>query len=171
MGEKQTPCGGITGFMKVFFIRAASHRYLSLIFRLYIAGLFITADMYKITYSAELAETIASHQMAPYWGVNLMAVVLPWIELICGVALILGIRARAAAFIIAGLMLMFTIGIAINLLWDSPISCGCFSTLGDAISWKTLMRDIIWLAMTAHIFFFDKAFHLENRYAFRLKEI
>lgn len=171
MGEKPISSGGIAGFMKEFIRRAATHRYVALVFRIYIAGLFVHAAMYKINYTAEFAETIASYRMMPYWGVNLMAVVLPWVELICGVTLFLGIRARAATIIIGGLMLIFTIGISVNLLRDSPISCGCFSTLGDTISWKTLVRDLIWLSMCAHIFFFDKAFHLENRYAFRLKEI
>lgn len=153
------------------FLKFFTHRYLALAFRLYIAGLFIYAGMYKINYTAEFAETIASYRMIPYWGVNLMAVILPWIELVCGILLAAGVRARSAALIIGSMMLVFTIGIAINLLRGSPISCGCFSTLEDPISWQTLVRDLIWLAMIVHILFFDKAFHLEKRYAFRIEEI
>jgi hypothetical protein len=148
-----------------------TNQYLALIFRLYIGGLFIYASMYKINYTAEFAETIVSYQMVPYWGVNLMAVFLPWVELIAGILLVAGIRVRSSAMIIGFLMLVFTVGIAVNLLKDSPISCGCFHTVGEKISWRTLVRDFIWVLMTIHIFLYDRAFHLEKKFSLNIKEI
>ncbi len=141
----------------------ATHRYLALILRLYIAGMFIYAGMYKINYAAEFAETIASYRMVPYWGVHFMAVTLPWIELICGIMLVCGIRVRSCIVVIGILLMMFTIGIAVNLLRGAPISCGCFQTLEDAISWRTLARDLIWVAMTVHVFFYDRVLRLERK--------
>lgn len=140
-----------------------THPYLALVLRLYIAALFIYAGMNKINYTAEFAETIASYRMVPYWGVNGFAVALPWVELICGMLLICGIRVRSTIFVTGSLLVMFTIGIVFNLIWEAPIDCGCFHTLGDAISWKTLVRDLIWVAMTVHVFFYDKIFHLERK--------
>lgn len=140
-----------------------THPYLALVLRFYIAGLFIYAGMTKINYTAEFAETIASYRMAPYWGVNALAVTLPWIELICGMLLICGIRVRSTIVVTGTLLLVFTIGIAINLIWKAPIDCGCFHTLGETISWKTLVRDVIWVAMTVHVFFFDSIFRLERK--------
>lgn len=127
--------------------------------------------MYKINYTAEFAETIASYQIVPYWGVNILAVVFPWVELICGILLVSGIRARSATMILGFLLFIFTLGIFINLLRDSPISCGCFHTVGESISWKTFGRDVIWLIMAIHIFFYDGAFQFEQKIAFILKEI
>jgi len=155
----------------LFAKKTFTHRYLALILRLCIGGIFIYASMYKINYPGEFAETIAGYQIVPYWAVNISAVVLPWVELISGVLLITGIRARSAAVTIGLLLIMFAIAMFINLMRDAPISCGCFHAIGEKISWWTLVRDIIWVIMTIHILLFDRAFHLEKRFSLILKEI
>jgi len=149
--------------MTTAFKRIVTHPFVALILRLYIAGLFIYAGMVKINYTAEFSETIASYRMVPYWGVNAMAIMMPWIELVSGVLLLCGIRVRSAIVVVGSLLMMFTAGIAINLIWKAPIDCGCFHTLGDTINWKTLVRDLIWVAMAAHVFFFDRYFRLESK--------
>ncbi|UCH71318.1 MAG: DoxX family protein, partial [Candidatus Bathyarchaeota archaeon] len=69
----------------IFFAKKfLTHRYFALALRLYIGGLIIYASMYKINYPAEFAEAVASYQIVPYWAVNIVAVVLPWVELISG---------------------------------------------------------------------------------------
>jgi len=154
-----------------FIKKILTHPYLALIFRLYIGGLFIYASMYKINYTAEFAETIASYGLVPYWTVNILAVVLPWVELVSGILLLIGVRARSATVIILTMLVLFTASITISLLRGDPISCGCFHTIGEKISWWTLLRDFLWLAMGVHIFFYDRAFHLERRFSWILKEV
>jgi len=154
-----------------FIKKILTHPYLALIFRLYIGGLFIYASMYKINYTAEFAETIASYGLVPYWTVNILAVVLPWVELVSGILLLIGVRARSATVIILTMLVLFTASITISLLRGDPISCGCFHTIGEKISWWTLLRDFLWLVMGVHIFFYDRAFHLERRFSWILKEV
>lgn len=148
-----------------------THPLLALAFRLYIGGLFVHAAMYKINYSAEFASTIASYRMVPWWGVNLMAVFMPWLELVAAVMLLAGFRLKASATVIAGLLVVFTVGILVNLLRGSTISCGCFHTIEDAISWWTVLRDLCWLAMTMHVYFFDRLFQVDRAVMRDLKEI
>lgn len=154
-----------------FAKRIFTHRYLALALRLYIGGLFVYASMYKINYPAEFAEAIAGYQMVPYWAVNIFAIVVPWVELISGVLLIAGIRARSATVIIGFFMTMFTIAVFVNLVRDAPITCGCFQAIGEPLSWWTLARDMIWIFMAVHVFLFDRALHLEDRFSLILKEI
>ncbi|WP_419660190.1 DoxX family protein [Desulfosarcina variabilis str. Montpellier] len=149
--------------MMATFKRMLTHPLVALILRLYLAGLFIYAGMVKINYTAEFAETIASYRMVPHWAVNAMAVAMPWVELVSGILLLCGIRVRSAIVVIGTLLIMFTAGIAVNLIWKAPIDCGCFHTLGDSISWKTLVRDLIWVVMAVHVFFYDRYFHLEYK--------
>lgn len=148
-----------------------THPLLALVFRLYLGGLFVYAAMYKINFTAEFASTIASYQIVPYFAVNSMAVFLPWMELLCGLMLIVGLRARAATLIIGGLLVLFTVAIVVTLLRDLPISCGCFHTVDDPISWWTVARDLTWVAMAAHVYCFDRLFQLDQLFFQKLKDV
>jgi len=144
--------------------------WLALAFRLYIGGVFVFASMNKVIYPAEFAETIASYQILPYWSVNAAAAVLPWLEMVCGVLLFLGVRVKAAALLIAAMLGVFTVAIAVNLARGTPIGCGCFSSLEDEMSLMTLVRDIVWLAMTLHIYRFDARLQLERSFMVAFQE-
>lgn len=148
-----------------------THPYLVLAVRLYIGGLFIYASMYKINYAGEFAETIASYQLVPYWAVNLMALVMPWAELICGLFLVIGFRIKSAAAVTMGLLALFSVAIGISLIRDLPIGCGCFHALGEQMSWKTFMRDLIWLLMAAYIYAFDSALQIEKNFLLTFRDV
>jgi putative oxidoreductase len=130
--------------------------YLSLVLRLYIGYVFIHASASKIHYPAEFAESLAAYQILPYWSVNFMALVMPWLELTCGLFLILGLRTKVVTSIIASLLVVFTIAILLNVIKGAPISCGCFENVDHPIGWQDIARDIGWLVLTLQIFFFDK---------------
>jgi putative oxidoreductase len=130
--------------------------YLSLIFRIYIGWIFIDASLSKILDPALFAENVANYRLIPYYGLNLVAIVLPWMELVCGFYLILGIRTKAAASVIGGLLFLFTVFVIINIFRGANMNCGCFDTVGEPIGWKKVATNMTWLAMTIQVYFFDK---------------
>lgn len=157
--------------MKKGLWRDVLGRWLALAFRLYLGGVFVYASVYKIGYAAEFAETVASYQIVPALAVNSVALVLPWLELICGALLMAGVRVRTVSAMIGGLLVVFCVAVLVNLLRETPIDCGCFHTIDEAMTWMTLVRDLIWLGMAVHIFWFDSPLALERRYEAPLKEM
>ncbi len=150
--------------------RIITHRYVALVLRIYLGGIFIYASMYKISYPLEFAENIASYQIVPYWAVNLMAIVMPWTELICGILLVVGLRSKSAVCMIGGMLVLFIVAISLTLLRGIPIGCGCFHSLEEPMTWTTLVRDFVWLAMAVHVYYYDSALQLERRFLIRIKD-
>jgi uncharacterized membrane protein YphA (DoxX/SURF4 family) len=151
--------------------RLLAHPWLGLALRLYVGAVFVAASTYKIIYPAEFAETLASYQVAPHWSVPLLALAMPWTELVCGLMLMLGLRTKAAAAVIGALLVLFCAVILAALLRDIPIGCGCFSSLEEPLGWGTLARDLLWLAMTVQIYRFPSALQLESRLLTALQEL
>jgi putative oxidoreductase len=130
--------------------------YLSLILRIYIGWVFIDASLSKIPDPALFAENVANYRVIPYYGLYLVAIVLPWLELVAGFYLIIGIRTKAAASAVGGLLILFTVFVIINIFRGVNMNCGCFDTVEEPIGWAKVATNLGWLSMTIQIFFFDK---------------
>ena len=113
--------------------------------RLGLAAVFIVAAVPKIAAPDLFAGAIFNYQMLPPWGVNVVALVLPWFELFVGCCLALGIWSRASALLVAGMMVAFTGAFAIAKARGLDIACGCFE-VGQAqepssVGW-VVVRDL-----------------------------
>ena len=93
---------------------------------------FAVAGLAKIGNPAAFAEDIHNFRMIPVALENLVAVALPWIEIVAAVALVLGVRARPAAVLSAGLMAVFTVAVIVAMGRGLDIECGCFGTSDGA---------------------------------------
>jgi uncharacterized membrane protein YphA (DoxX/SURF4 family) len=88
--------------------------------------IFVAAALPKIVDPPSFAHMIYNYRIVPGALVNLMGLTMPWIELLSGLALILGIWKEMARTLIGAMLLTFIIAIGINLARHNAIDCGCF---------------------------------------------
>jgi len=134
------------------------HPALALAARLYLGGVFVYAAWHKIVSPADFAVDVATYRMLPLAAINLFALVLPWVEIIAGGMLLVGLRTRAAALLVAGMMAMFIVALAVALARGLDMSCGCFAaqSSADPISGWTMARDGGWLALALYVLLVDR---------------
>jgi len=122
--------------------------------RLAVAAIFLVACIAKIRDPAAFALAVHRYRILPGEAVNFIAIWLPWLELLSGLAVLAGpARFRAAgAFFITGMLAVFTAAISLNLIRGIEASCGCFTTRADAAvsdGWNLLRNGaLLWLSGT-----------------------
>ena len=141
------------------FMQHPAHSIIALLVRFYLAWVFISACLHKLADPTSFAIDIATYQMLPLVFINPLAIILPYVELGTGIMLITGTKARAAALMVCGMMLMFMVALSHALIHGLSISCGCFASNAaagsDPISWLTMMRDSAWLLLALYVVIFD----------------
>lgn len=137
----------------------SGHRYIALLARLYLGSVFIFASIHKIAYPDAFAMDVATYNILPLSLINIMAICLPWIEIIAGFCMVAGVKSKGAAWLIIGMMVMFIVALLIALHNGLDMSCGCFASSsiqeGDEISHMTILRDAGWLFLGVYILGFD----------------
>jgi uncharacterized membrane protein YphA (DoxX/SURF4 family) len=93
-----------------------------------LAAVFVVAAVSKIADPPGFAHQLHNYRLLPAYALNAFALVLPWLELLAGLALFVGLWRRTAAGIIAALLVVFTLALGVNLARHHPIDCSCFST-------------------------------------------
>jgi len=105
---------------------ALAHPWLTIRVQLALGIFFVVASLPKLGDPPSFAHMVYNYRIVPGALINLMALTMPWLELLCGLALILGIWKDAARTLIALLLLVFIVAISINLMRNNAIDCGCF---------------------------------------------
>ncbi|MCU0643046.1 MAG: DoxX family membrane protein [bacterium] len=118
---------------------------LFLIVRWLIAAIFIFAGITKILNPENFARDIDNYRMLPYLLVTIMAIILPWLEILCGIFLIIGKWEKGAAFMLLILTMMFLIAMSSAIFRGLDITCGCFAMTaeGTKVGMTRLIQDSI----------------------------
>ncbi len=88
----------------------------------------LTAALAKLVDVGSLAQQVHNFRLVPLASENLLAMIVPWIELLAGLSLVLGIRARSGAWVGTALMAVFTVAVALAMARGLNFECGCFGT-------------------------------------------
>ncbi|MEX1140498.1 MAG: MauE/DoxX family redox-associated membrane protein [Bacteroidota bacterium] len=136
--------------MKAFF----SNEYNVLTARIFLGTLLVVASADKIADPAAFARSIEDYQLISGTAAMVAATIIPWMEMLCGLALIAGVVVQASALLTGALLLAFTIAVISALVRGLDISCGCF-TQDPAVSrigWLKIGENVILIAVTAFLY-------------------
>ena len=99
--------------------------------RLVIGAVLIYASVSKILHPAQFADAVANYRVLPTALVSWTAIVLPWLELITGACLILGVAVTSAALVSLVMFTVFAGALVSVQARHLDIACGCFNVSGS----------------------------------------
>jgi uncharacterized membrane protein YphA (DoxX/SURF4 family) len=138
-------------------MRAMPAKFLGLSLRVALGAVFVFAGSIKILNPELFANEIYEYKILTgplHPLINVVAVTLPWIELVAGLLLITGMFVRASALVAMCMSIVFFFAIASVLARGLKITCGCFGTVGESfVGPHNLAIDFVLLAVAGWLMF------------------
>jgi uncharacterized membrane protein YphA (DoxX/SURF4 family) len=123
-----------------------------LVVRVVLGGIFVVAGASKVGHAAEFAQQIAAFRLLPQPVIAPMALVLPFLEIMLGGYLVVGLFTRAAAWVAALLLLVFDGAIASAVVRGMTLNCGCFGTHDTTVTtWAEVARDAVFVLLAVFV--------------------
>ena len=126
------------------------NRHVILVFRLILAAFFLVSSYGKLVdierYSVD---AVYNFGVLPMVLARPFGLIMPFIELLCGLGVLSGVLTRLSALGIALMSLSFFIAKAVVLFQGRSIECGCFGAVIDTLASVTIFMDfpIMFLAL------------------------
>jgi uncharacterized membrane protein YphA (DoxX/SURF4 family) len=137
--------------VKKFF----SHPYTILVARVFIGLLFVFSSLDKIVDPSAFARSVTNYGLLPPSIPAIIATIMPWVELLCGFAVLFGVFLRGSSLLLSAMVVIFTGAVMSALLRGLDISCGCFTqdpTAGH-IGWTKVLQNTALFALTLFLYF------------------
>ncbi len=127
---------------------------------LVLGAVFVYASLDKIAKPLDFARILYHYQVIgpsatiPPLVPNLVAVMLPWVELVAGLLLIVGVLRREAAAVVGVMLILFLTAVGSALYRGIDIeNCGCFTLRGEGrrAGLLLIVSDLAFLAGAAFL--------------------
>jgi uncharacterized membrane protein YphA (DoxX/SURF4 family) len=96
--------------------------------RIATGALMLAAALSKIGESAEFVRQIHHLRFAPFGLENLIAITVPWVELVAALAILSGVEPRGGTVLAAGFLALFVVVVIAAMARRLDVECGCFGT-------------------------------------------
>ncbi|MBW1678539.1 MAG: DoxX family membrane protein [Deltaproteobacteria bacterium] len=134
-----------------------THPYTALLCRIVLGVGFIYSSWDKILHPEQFAQSVLNYRVLPPESVNLLAIILPWLEIVCGIFLLLGLFTGGSILVIIFMVTVFLVAIGSALIRGIDISCGCFPSNGaHGINILYLLRDMTIFAFAIQVLRYDR---------------
>jgi len=128
-------------------------RRVTLVLRWGAGALLVWASRERLFDPQPLADAIDDYRLLPLEAVNILAVVLPWVELVTGLCLIAGLATSGAGLMTTALAVVYVGAMTSALARGLDIGCGCFGGRGETLSWTDLWLRLALFAAGVQITF------------------
>jgi uncharacterized membrane protein YphA (DoxX/SURF4 family) len=132
-----------------------SHPYIILVSRVFIGLLFVFSSLDKIVDPSAFARSVTNYGILPPSIPVIVATILPWVELLCGFAVLFGVFLRGSSLLLSTMIALFTLAVISALLRGLDISCGCFTQDQAAghIGWTKVTENTGLFVLTLILYF------------------
>lgn len=130
---------------------------LTTIARLIVGYIFLSYGIGKIANPTLFVTEISNYDLVPNFTLNMIAIVLPWIETICGILLITGVKVKANSIITASMMFVFVVAVITAIARGLDINCGCSSTNPQKVGYPKLLENMLLLGLSIFNIYFPKS--------------
>lgn len=121
---------------------ALTHPWLTVRVQIALGVIFVVAALPKLGDPPSFAHMIYNYRLVPGGLVNISALIMPWLEVLCGIALILGVWTRPARDLVAFMLIVFIVAISVNLFRGNAIDCGCFNVADAGKTYEQRINDM-----------------------------
>ena len=127
--------------------------YLILSIRCLLGHVFIYASYDKILDPEKFARDIANYHIIPFGLENSIAIILPWLELLIGMGIILGIFLDGSVVLSGSFLILFIFMIFQAMIRGFNIECGCGLKEGEMVGWSKILENIVFLGASYIVFY------------------
>jgi uncharacterized membrane protein YphA (DoxX/SURF4 family) len=135
--------------------RILNNEFATLVVRLVVGSVFIVASIEKMADPAAFTTSIDNYKLLHGEITPVVATVLPWIELLSGLALLFGLVRHGGSLLATIMMAVFTVAVASAVLRGLDISCGCFTQDPNVskVGWLKVGENALLLVASLFLFF------------------
>lgn len=130
---------------------------LKIIARIMLALVFLFFGLEKIVAPEKFAKELLNYGFFPYKLVNIMALILPWVEVLTGMALVVGVKIRSMAVLSGLMMLAFIASVGAAMALGLDISCGCSSSHAKNVGWEKIIENLCYLVLAVYLVVFPES--------------
>lgn len=123
--------------------------------RIVLGMVFLVASIEKLADPAAFATSIGYYRLITGNTAMLVATILPWVELLCALALLFGVAMRGSSFLCGVMLIVFIAAIVSALARGLDISCGCFTQdpAAGKIGWQKLVENSLLVLVSILVYY------------------
>jgi uncharacterized membrane protein YphA (DoxX/SURF4 family) len=119
--------------MPIKVSQLANNKWLVFVSRLIVACVFILFAFSKLINLRQFASEIGNYHLLPHDSINILAIVLPGVEIVLGFSMLFGFFRRSANIAVLVFLIIFTGAYTTKLILTGNTTCGCGIEMGPAL--------------------------------------